>query len=262
MTNTNIKPLFVSHGSPMMVITPADPAHQFLKKLSSTFPKPKGIVCFSGHWETKVTTVTSSTKQIYDFYGFPSQLYEVTYKPAESVDLAKQVLDLLTQAGIPNQYDETRGNDHGTWTPLYLMYPDGDVPVVQVSLRKDLDPEFHMKLGKILSPLSKRGILILGSGSSTHNLRIMVRSSSGTAIEPIQEWENWLLEVVKQKNQERENGLKNWKKAPSAELAHPREEHLAPLFVAAGAGGVGERLHISFYITNLGTSTFSFDVLD
>jgi len=261
MATSPLKPLFVSHGAPTLVLETDNPAHIFLKQLGKDIERqnPKAIVIFSAHWESRVIEVTKSTKQIYDFYGFPSKMYKLQYNPPESEEVAKKVVQLLKDAGIPCKYSPERGVDHGTWVPLMTMLPAAKIPVVQVSLQQDLDPLFHIKLGQTLKPLINDGVLLIGSGSSTHNIRLAFDNEGNTTGALIQ-FEEWLKSIMELSGTQRNQQLLEWKKQPSAKMAHPREEHLIPLFVVAGAGGIGERVHMCYPMPNLGQAFYSFEI--
>ncbi len=218
----------------------------WLKQLASTLPeRPKAILVISAHWEESVVTINVAEKPhlLYDYYGFPPETYEIKYGAPGSPELAEKVRGMLTSANIKSNTDHVRGLDHGVFVPLKLIYPKADIPVVQLSLRNDLDPARHIELGRALAPLRKEGVLIVGSGMSYHNL-----GRSGPDNEQVATvFDNWLNEVAcHNDSQERVQLLKDWEKAPSARKAHPREEHLIPLMVAVGAAG-----------TDLGKRTFS-----
>jgi aromatic ring-opening dioxygenase catalytic subunit (LigB family) len=198
--------------------------------------RPKAIVVISGHWEEKDFTVTSAPHPplLYDYYGFPEHTYRLQYPAPGSQALAQQIQDLLSDAGLDSRADAQRGFDHGVFIPFLLIYPDASIPVVQLSLRSSLDPAVHLRAGLALTSLRSQGVLIVGSGMSYHNLR-------GFGSRPVaasDEFDNWLTQTVTDPDSARRNQLlTGWSHAPSARLAHPREEHLIPLMVAAGAAG-------------------------
>ena len=196
--------------------------------------KPKAVLMISGPWEEDAFAVMSSPRppMVYDYYGFPKYTYDIVYPAPGDPVLAGRVEGLIAAAGLPTKLDPERGFDHGTFAPLAIMYPDADVPVIQVALKGNLDPAEHLALGRALAPLRDEGVLIVGSGFSFHNLRLMGPQGA----EPSAAFDGWLQETVVAANpQAREAGLKAWLKAPAARLAHPREEHLLPLMVAVGA---------------------------
>lgn len=215
-----------------------EPMAAWLRGLAATLPeRPKAVVVFSGHWEEDAFTAASAAHPplIYDYYGFPEHTYRLTYPAPGAPDLAKRIVEMLTRSGLPARSDDRRGFDHGVFIPFKLIFPDADIPIVQVSLHKGLDPTLHLDAGRALTPLRQEGVLIVGSGMSYHNMRGFgdprARHDSDT-------FDAWLTEALTQTNAEsRDTALKNWASAPAARAAHPREEHLIPLMVAAGAGG-------------------------
>jgi aromatic ring-opening dioxygenase catalytic subunit (LigB family) len=210
----------------------------WLRNMSkSVGPKPDAILVISAHWEAPEFTVTSAANPplIYDYYGFPDHTYRLRYDAPGSPELAEEVRALLGKAGIESRADATRGLDHGVFIPFMLIYPDADIPVVQLSLKAGLDPAEHLAAGRALAPLRDRNVLIVGSGMSYHNMQAFMRGLPPTGALP---FDNWLTEVVTDTDvSRRDDRLAHWAAAPSARDAHPREEHLIPLMVAAGAAG-------------------------
>lgn len=251
--------LFVSHGAPTLVLDDGA-AHRFLKDLGKDLGKPETILIISAHWETQIPMVTGAPKlkTIHDFRGFPPALYEIQYPASGSRPLARQVQQLLQGAGLETHMDSERGLDHGAWVPLTLMYPDADVPVVQLSLQSDFGPAYHFALGKVLSALRQQGVLIIGAGSMTHNLRAL--NSQITANPPawVKDFSDWVHMAVVQ---ERIADLIDYRhQAPFAALNHPSEEHFLPFFAALGAGGgKGNRLHNSYTYGVLAMDAYRFD---
>lgn len=197
---------------------------------------PKALLVISAHWEQRVPTVMTSPQppMLYDYYGFPPASYEIQWPAPGEPALAARVQELLGKAGIPSATDAKRGFDHGTFIPLKLTYPDANVPTVQLSLKAGLDPEEHLVIGRALAPLRDEGVFIIGSGLSFHNLRIF----RDPRAKPIAEtFDAWLRDVATREPAERDRALTDWSKAPAAREAHPREEHLIPLMVIAGAAG-------------------------
>ncbi len=236
--------LFISHGGGPWPYVPEmkmrfQKTAQWLSDLPRTLPeKPKAILSISGHWEEKEFTVSSAKNppMIFDYSGFPAHTYQISYPAPGSPALAHQVRSLLDQAKIRNAEDSGHGLDHGTFVPLVLMYPQADVPVVSLSLKSNYDPQEHIRLGEALRPLRDEGVLIIGSGLSYHNMRGF-GSSSADAVS--KQFGAWLEQTVRLKDpKQRENNLLQWEKAPAARQAHPREDHLLPLMVVAGAAGV------------------------
>jgi aromatic ring-opening dioxygenase catalytic subunit (LigB family) len=210
----------------------------FLKGLSGSVPvRPEAILIISAHWEEAEFTVTAQANPplLYDYYGFPEHTYRLRYDAPGSPVLAQQVRDLLGKAGIASRSDAARGFDHGVFIPFKLIYPDADIPVVQLSLKAGLDPAEHLAAGRALEPLRDRNVLIVGSGMSFHNMTAL---RTGHMPPEAGHFDVWLTDAVSDPNPaERNDRLIHWAEAPAARLAHPREEHLIPLMVTAGAAG-------------------------
>lgn len=220
-----------------------DATADWLRSLIPGLPeRPEAILVISGHWEEPAFTVGSaaSPELIYDYGGFPEHTYRLTFDAPGAPDLARRVHDLIAGAGLPASLDPSRGWDHGVFIPLKVALPDADIPVVQLSLQQGLSPEAHLAVGRALAPLRDQGVLILGSGMSWHNMR----GFSPAFTERSKVFDHWLAETITDP-QRREALLADWGNAPHAREAHPREEHLAPLFVAAGAAQ-GESGHQAF----------------
>ena len=197
---------------------------------------PKAILMVSAHWEERAPTVSTSEHppMLFDYYGFPPESYRLTWPAPGEPRLARRVRDLLGKAGFDTGEDPSRGFDHGAFVPLKLAWPKADVPTVQLSLERGLDPERHLAMGRALAPLRDEGIFIVGSGMTYHDLRGFGSGRSGPVSE---EFDAWLREAGTREQPERDRLLAAWSKAPAARLAHPREEHLLPLMVVAGAAG-------------------------
>jgi aromatic ring-opening dioxygenase catalytic subunit (LigB family) len=210
----------------------------YLRGLRAQLPAPKAILVISAHWEANVPTVMTADQPtiLYDYYGFPPESYEIQWPAPGSPALAARVRELLGAAGIASEADAARGYDHGTFIPLKLVFPDADIPTVQLSLRADLDPAAHLAIGRALAPLRDEGVLIVGSGMSFHNLRALFSRDPRTATVADQ-FDAWLTAVVTSAPASRDEQLTRWSTAPGARAAHPREEHLLPLMVVAGAAG-------------------------
>ncbi len=210
----------------------------WLRGLADTLPaKPKAIVVISGHWEEAVFTASTAAApaMIYDYTGFPPHTYELQYPAPGAPEVAARIVELLQGAGLAAETSPSRGFDHGIFIPLLLIFPDADIPVVPLSLTRDLDPEAHLKAGQALQALREEGVLIIGSGMSYHNMRAF-RTPAATA--PSEAFDRWLTDTIGDEDAEsRWHGLAHWAEAPAARNAHPREEHLLPLMVAAGAAG-------------------------
>lgn len=229
----SIPSLFVSHGAPTLPLEEHG-AVPFLKSVGIRLGKPKAILVVSAHWESRQPKVTShpQPETIHDFFGFPESLYQIQYPAPGSEALANRVIDLLGKAEFDARGDSKRGLDHGAWVPLSLMYPDADVPVVQLSIQHHLGPLHHFHMGRALAPLREEGVLILGSGSAVHNLSQW--RNTGATPDWARDFDNWLNDAILER---RLDDLFDYRRlAPGAEMAHPRDEHLLPLYVALGAG--------------------------
>jgi aromatic ring-opening dioxygenase catalytic subunit (LigB family) len=209
----------------------------YLRELAAIAPgKVRAVLAVSAHWEERVPTVMTAARppMLYDYYGFPPAAYEVQWPAPGDPQLASRVRALLSAAGIESAEDPARGFDHGTFVPLKLTYPAADVPTVQLSLRQGLDPAEHLAIGRALAPLRDEGVLIVGSGMSFHNLRAFMDPRSRPVAAT---FDAWLQETTLLPAAERDRRLGAWASAPAARAAHPREEHLLPLMVVAGAAG-------------------------
>jgi 4,5-DOPA dioxygenase extradiol len=226
--------VFLSHGAPPLADD--DTWTGELASWSDELPGPEAVLVVSAHWESTPLTVSATTPVplFYDFYGFPKRYYEVTYPVPGAPELAASVVKLVGRPGVPIHQDPTRGLDHGAYVPLLEMYPDADVPVLQISM-PTLDPADLFDIGRRLAPLRDEGILILGSGFSTHNLREVNMAAPPDALPPTwsREFDHWLDETL---DKGEVDALIDFERcAPAATIAHPRTEHFAPLFVALGA---------------------------
>jgi aromatic ring-opening dioxygenase catalytic subunit (LigB family) len=216
----------------------------WLRDLPQSLPeRPSALLVVSAHWEAEVPTVTSAPAPplFYDYYGFPPETYQLAWPAPGSPDLAARVRQRLGEAGIESAADARRGFDHGVFVPLKVSYPEPTIPTVQLSLRAGLDPAAHLAVGRALAPLRDEGVLIVGSGMSYHNMRgFMAPGSRDVSAR----FDDWLASAVTAEPRERDEALAAWARAPMARECHPREEHLLPLMVAAGAAGAdrGERV--------------------
>jgi 4,5-DOPA dioxygenase extradiol len=245
--------IFVSHGSPMMAVTES-PARAFLVALGKTLPRPKAIVVASAHWEEHGAVVGGAAQPgtIHDFYGFPEPLYRIRYPAPGDTALSRRVADMLETTT-----DARRGFDHGVWSPLILMYPEADIPVVPVALDDSGDAARHLEIGRKLAPLREEGVLVMGSGSFTHNLGALRSTPPG---QPTPAWTTEFIDWTVKRLEAGDTGsLEDWEeKAPHALQNHPTPEHFMPLFVAAGAGGKAELLHDSVHHGILAMHAFAF----
>lgn len=233
--------LFIPHGGGPCFFMP-DPRgtwrgmEAYLRGLADSLPAaPKAILVVSGHWEERAFAFTGSEAHpglIFDYYGFPPETYRLAWPAPGAPWLAELGTELLAAAGLPSAIDPARGFDHGVFIPLKVAFPEAEVPVVQMSLHASLDPALHVAAGEALAPLRDEGVLILGSGMSFHNLRAM---GDPRVAEPSRQFDAWLAEAAAARPEERAARLARWAEAPWARLCHPREEHLLPLMVAAGA---------------------------
>ncbi len=247
--------LFVSHGAPTLIIEDR-PARTFLAGLAALVPRPTAILAVSAHWTTDRPAVSVSPRPetIHDFYGFPEQLYRLHYNAPGAPELGHRVAALT--GAVPAEY----GLDHGAWVPAMLGWPAADIPILQLSVQPEMTPAHHIALGRQLAPLRDEGVLVLGSGSATHNLRRLVRGGAGVAPEPwAKAFDDWLAATLEQGD---ETALANYRTgAPYAREAHPTDEHFLPLHVAFGAAGEGARgtaLHRSFSLGNLSMAAYAF----
>lgn len=234
--------VYIPHGGGPLPLL-GHPGHhamnRFLTETAAALPKPGAVVVVSAHWEEKTPAVTAGSRPplIYDYYGFPQEAYEIAYPAPGSPDLAQKAVDLLRQSGIPARTDEKRGLDHGVFIPLLLMLPDADIPCIQISLQAGLDPAAHLLMGEALQPLLKENIWLLGSGFSFHNMRGFGNGEQVPDPDPKnQAFQDWLLSSCTGTAQLKA-ALADWETAPHARYCHPREEHLLPLMVCAGAAG-------------------------
>jgi len=217
---------------------------RFLEGLAAMLPAvPKAILVVSAHWEESVFTVGAAIRPelIYDYYGFPEHTYKLTWPARGEPELAMRVAELLRQTGLPTSVSDSRGFDHGVFVPLKLAFPDAQIPVVTLSLSVSLDPALHLAAGRALAPLRDEGVFILGSGMSFHNLHGYFQPETRTRARA---FDAWLTRAAESPLAERTTLLTDWRKAPFATYAHPREEHLIPLMVAAGAGSNAPGKHI------------------
>jgi len=254
--------IFVSHGSPTLPLE-RGPAIDFLRQLGNDLGRPEAILIASAHWDTERPAVSTAEEPetIYDFYGFPPELYRLRYPAPGAPQLARRAKKLLETSGMKTDLDPGRGLDHGAWTSLYLMYPDADIPVTQLSIQSHLGPAHHVRLGEALAPLRDEGVLIFASGGATHNLRELSHQRGNPVPQPwVSEFNEWLARAVLAGRREDLIGYRE--KAPHAVRNHPTDEHLIPLYVAVGAGGpagVPQRLHTSISSGVISMDAYRFD---
>lgn len=270
MASTRLPTYFLSHGGgpwPYM----DGPFRENFRQLEASLKaiptelgcKPRAVLMISGHWEAQQFSLMAAERptMVYDYGGFPAHTYSIRYPAPGDPALARQVKSLIENAGLPSALDEQRGFDHGAFTTLFPMYPEADVPVVQLSMLQGYDPATHLALGRALAPLRDEGVLIIGSGLSYHNLRAFgpaARTASG-------QFDAWLQQTLLQTPPaERSTLLTQWSAAPAARQAHPREDHLIPLMVAVGAAEqeAGALIyHESAFMGGVTASSFRFGAL-
>jgi 4,5-DOPA dioxygenase extradiol len=242
--------LFVSHGSPMTAIQHSA-ARDFFLSFAQELPRPKAILIATAHFESAAPLLSTDEKpaMIYDFGGFPQPLFEIVYPAPGSPAVAERAAEALHAAGHDAYGVSDRGFDHGTWVPLSLMYPDADIPVVQISVQPELGAAHHMEIGRALAPLRDEGVLVIGSGSLTHNLYELSRSGRQFDA-PVRDWvvefTDWIAQTLEAGSAE---DIAHYRqRAPFARENHPTDEHFLPLPFAMGAGGgaKGQRVHASY----------------
>ncbi|QKG69488.1 dioxygenase [Pseudomonas sp. B14-6] len=251
--------LYISHGSPMLALEPgaSGPA---LARLAAEMPKPEAIVIVSAHWESNDLLVSGNPRPEtwHDFGGFPKALFEVQYPAPGNPQLAGEVVELLQADNLPARIDTKRPFDHGVWVPLSLMYPQADIPVVQVSLPTRGGPALQTRVGHALASLREHGVLLIGSGSITHNLRELDWHAGPESVEPwARTFRDWMIETLAAND---EAALHDYRQqAPNAVRNHPSDEHLLPLYFARGAGGEFSVAHQGFTMGALGMDIYRFD---
>ena len=250
--------LYISHGSPMLALEPgaSGPA---LARLAAEMPKPEAIVIVSAHWESNDLLVSGNPRPEtwHDFGGFPKALFEVQYPAPGNPQLAGEVVELLQADNLPARIDTKRPFDHGVWVPLSLMYPQADIPVVQVSLPTRGGPALQTRIGHALASLREHGVLLIGSGSITHNLRELDWHAGPESVEPwAKAFRDWMIEKLEAND---EAALHDYRQqAPNAVRNHPSDEHLLPLYFARAAGGEFSIAHQGFTMGALGMDIYRF----
>lgn len=251
--------VYVTHGAPTLPIDPG-PARDLLTGLGGRLGRPKAILAVSAHWggAEPQASLSPHPRTLHDFGGFPAELYRMQYPAPGAPELARRAIELLGEAGLPGATVPDRGLDHGAWVPLMLMYPEADVPVTQLSIQPHRDPRHHFELGRALAPLRDEGVLIVASGSATHNLHEF-RGQGPEAPTPdwVREFACWLDQAITEGRTE--DLLDYRRRAPQAVRNHPTDEHLLPLYVAMGAGGQGRVLHGSYTYGILYMGTYAFE---
>lgn len=254
--------LFISHGAPTLALETGQ-TRDFLARLGAGLTRPRAILVVSAHWETAAPAVSTATQPetIHDFYGFPQALYEMRYPAPGAPEVARQAAQLLGDAGLPAVAVPDRGLDHGAWVPLALMFPAADIPVAQIAVQTRQGPAHHLRMGEALRPLRDAGVLIVASGSATHNLGEFGRHEFAA---PPPAWvsafNEWLAAALAAG---RTADLLDYRRlAPQAVRNHPTEEHLLPLFAALGAATPGvapRRIHEAYTWGVIGMDAYRFD---
>ena len=250
--------LFISHGSPMLALNP-EQVGPALHRLSLNLPEPKAIVVMSAHWESQALEVSTSVRPEtwHDFRGFPAELYDIHYPAAGAPQLAEQIIQLFADAGIPAHANSTRPRDHGVWMPLLHMYPDADIPVIEISLPINMSAKDIFKIGQTLAILREQQILLIGSGSITHNLAELSWHGESQEV-PV--WaSSFRNDVVSKLNHQDYEAILDWQNIPYVKRNHPTLEHFAPLFFAMGTGSRFNIVHSSFSMGSLGMDIYRFD---
>lgn len=241
--------LFVSHGSPMLAVEPGRTGPALAAWAAAQPERPTGVLVVSPHWMEQGLALSTRTQQQawHDFGGFPPELYELEYASPGAPELAQTTAELLAIAGWPVLGDGRRPLDHGAWVPLRYLYPDADLPVLQLSLDAGRDAAAQYALGQALAPLRDQGVLIIGSGSLTHNLRDTSRQADAPVPPYVRAFQSWFTEKLAAGDLD---ALLDWQRlAPHAQQAHPHDDHLMPLYVALGAGGTQPALRLNDEIT-------------
>lgn len=258
---TDMPTVFVSHGAPTLALDPGETGRR-LAALAAAMPRPAAILVISAHWDTAAPRVSSADPQrmIYDFHGFPEALYRLDYPAPGAPKMAHRVQELLTESGIAAGVDAQRGLDHGAWVPLRMMYPDAEIPVTQLSLQSRQGPAHHYRLGRALAALRNEGVLIMGSGSFTHNLSEVGRhAADAPQATYVSEFREWMRAALEAGDLDR---LFDYREhAPHAARAHPGDEHLLPIFAALGAAGAQakvRRVHDGVTYGVLGMDIYAF----
>ena len=237
--------IFLTHGGGPLPLL-GDPRHQqlveFLRWIPSTLIVPSAIIVVSAHWEEGLPTLSggSAPELFFDYYGFPEESYAITYPAPGARQLAEDIQQLLREEGLAANLDDQRGFDHGMFISLKIMYPKADIPCIQLSLLDNLDAKEHINMGRLLRRLNRENLLIIGSGSSFHNLRAFREPPTGPSRQANEDFEGWLTTTLSANDigeEQRQQLLQQWQEAPSARFCHPRQEHLLPLHVCYGIAG-------------------------
>jgi 4,5-DOPA dioxygenase extradiol len=262
MGKQSLPTVFISHGPPTLLLEDI-PAREFLKDLGKTYRNVNAILCISAHWMTSNPTVNAIEKNdtIHDFYGFPPELYQLEYPASGSPELAQKTADLINNNGFGCEIDRTRGLDHGAWVPAMLMFPNLEVPILQLSIQQHMDPKSHHSLGNAIESLRHEGVLILGSGGAVHPLGYAPLRPGAKTDQWAYDFDSWLTKSVTRGDS---SALINYSNlAPYPERAHPYPDHYMPLLItmgAAGEGAKGEVIHHSWFWGDMGMGAYEFKI--
>lgn len=261
-SNHNSQIIYFSHGGGPLPIL-GDPSHnkmiQFMKNLPHKLKRPDSIIVISAHWEEDIVTIQSGSEpdMMYDYYGFPETAYSIKYPCKGDPDLALKISELFKENGIAHRLDDNKPYDHGSYIPLKMMYPNADIPVLQISLHHNLDPSTHLNIGKALIPLMEENILIIGSGFSFHNMRQFDFEGKNIEDSLNNEFQDKLIEICCSEKDEMKKieCFINWEAFPGARYCHPREEHLLPLLVCVGLSkNVGTKVFDNYILGKRATA--------
>jgi 4,5-DOPA dioxygenase extradiol len=260
MGKKSLSTVFISHGPPSLLLEDV-PAKEFLKDLGKNYKGINAVLCISAHWMTAKPTVSAALRPetIHDFYGFPPELYRLEYPATGEPELAHKTANLIRNGGLSCEIDHKRGLDHGAWVPMMLMFPEMEVPVLQLSIQQHMDPEEHHILGKVIESLRHEGVLIIGSGGAVHPLGYAPLRPGAETDQWAYEFNSWLTKSVMEGDSE---SIKNYTTlAPYPERAHPYPDHFMPLIssmAAAGADAKGKVIHQSWYWGDMGMGAYEF----
>ncbi|MGE0187811.1 MAG: class III extradiol ring-cleavage dioxygenase [Steroidobacteraceae bacterium] len=268
LPNKQRRALFLSHGGGPLPLL-GDTAHaemvSCLKQIAASIERPSAIIVVSAHWEEGRASITAGENPplLYDYSGFPKESYAIEYACPGNPALSQSIAAQLRMAGIDANLDQTRGFDHGVFVPLKIMYPEADIPCVELSLIKGLDPAQHIKLGSALQNLGDQSLLLIGSGFSFHNMKAFFAAETAESKSANQSFESWLLETCSSQQlteAERTTRLVEWESAPFARYCHPREEHLLPLHVCYGFAASACSVSYELQILNKQSSMYLWQV--
>ncbi len=259
MTFSTLPALFISHGSPMMAVDAGEVANA-MHRMSINLPQPHAIIVVSAHWESDALEVSTASRPEtwHDYTGFPKELFQIRYPAPGSPALAERIIHLLNDRGFDAHGNALRPRDHGVWAPLLHLYPEAGTPIIQISIPRTFSPEQLFNLGQALISLRSQQILLIGSGSITHNLsELLFRDQYAAAPDWASRFKNWMIQKL---NTSDYGAVLNWKfEAPNAQQNHPTDEHLKPLFFVMGAGSRFSVVHSSFTMGSLGMDIYRFD---